>query len=61
MLHFLNPPVPVANHIERRHDDTELVLRIEAERNEQKRIDKIAAKTRAEEEAKERKARMFKY
>lgn len=61
MLHFLNPPVPVANHIERRYDDRELVLEIEAERNERKRVEKEAEKQRVIEEAEQRKKRMFKY
>lgn len=61
MLHFLNPPVPVANHVERRYDDRELVLEIEKELNEQKRIEKEAERKRVKEEAEERKRRMFKY
>ena len=60
-LHFLDPPVPVANHIERRYDDKELVKQIETERNAKKRAEKEEAKKRAEAEAKARKAGMFKY
>ena len=61
ILHFLDPPVPVANHIERRYEDMELVKEIERERLEEKREEKEKEKMRLELEAKERQAAMFKY
>ena len=61
ILHFLDPPVPVANHIERRNSDMELVKEIEKQRLQEKAREKEREKIRREAEAKERKAAMFKY
>ena len=61
ILHFLDPPVPVANHIERRYGDMELVKEIEKQRVAQKAAAKEKERARLEEEAKERQAAMFKY